>query len=68
VKYSLSLPNNVKYWKVFEEDDEINRLLQVFDEFVERHIDQEKETFDRKPKRDNFQFGDLVLKWDALKE
>jgi len=32
------------------------------------HIDQEKETFNRKAKRVNFQFGDCVLKWDALKE
>ena len=27
-----------------------------------------KDAFDRKTKIDNFQVGDLVLKWDALKE
>ena len=27
-----------------------------------------KEAFDKKAKTDNFQVGDLVLKWDALKE
>ena len=38
LKYKPSLPNNVKYWKVFEDDDEINRFLQVIDEFSEMHI------------------------------
>ena len=46
VKYRPSLPDNVKYWKVFEDDDEINRLLQVVDEFFEMHIDQENETME----------------------
>ena len=54
VKYRPSLPNNIKCWKVFEVDDQINRLFQVFDEFVDMHIDQEKETFDKKVKRVNF--------------
>jgi hypothetical protein len=27
VKYRASLPDNVKYWKVFEDDDEISRFL-----------------------------------------
>ena len=44
VKNRPSLPNNVKYQKVFEDDDEINRFLQVIDEFSEMHIDQENET------------------------
>ena len=33
VKYRASLLDNVKYWKVFEDDDEVNRFLQVIDEF-----------------------------------
>ena len=68
VKYRPSLPDNVKCWKVFEVDDQINRLLQVFDDFATMHIDQEKETFDKKVKRVNFQFGDYFLRRDALKE
>ena len=32
------------------------------------HIDQDKETLDRKVKRVNFQFGDCFLKRDASKE
>jgi len=32
------------------------------------HKKKIKETFDRKAKVDNFQVGDWVLKWDALKE
>ena len=38
VKYRPSLPHNVKYWKVFEDDDEIERFLQVIEEFPETHI------------------------------
>ena len=44
VKYKPSLSDNVKYWRVFEDDEEINRFLQVIDEFAETHIDQENET------------------------
>jgi len=43
VKYRPSLPDNVRYWKVFEDDDEVNRFLQVIDEFSEMKIDQENE-------------------------
>jgi len=32
------------------------------------HQKEIKETFDKKAKVDNFQVGDWVLKWDALKE
>ena len=46
MKYRPSLPDNVKYWKVFEYDDEINRFLQVIDEFSEMHIDLEKKTIE----------------------
>ena len=43
VKYRPSLPDNVKYWRVFEDDEEINRFLQVVEEFSETHIDWENE-------------------------
>jgi ribonuclease HI len=41
VKYRPSVPNNVKHWKVFEDDLEIKRFLETFDEFVALHIDQD---------------------------
>ena len=41
VKYMPSLPDNVKFWKVFENDDELSKFLQVVDEFSDMHIDQE---------------------------
>jgi len=44
IKYKPSLPDSVTYWRVFENDEEINRFLQVIDEFSEMHIDQENET------------------------
>lgn len=43
MKYRPSLPNNVHHWKVFEDDNELNRFLQVIDEFSEMQIDQENE-------------------------
>ena len=41
VKYRPSLPNNVKFWKVFENDDELSKCLQFVDELSDTHIDQE---------------------------
>jgi hypothetical protein len=43
VKYRSSLPDNIKYWKVFEDDDELNRFLQVVDEFSDMHVDQQNQ-------------------------
>eukprot|EP00253_Pinus_taeda_P029182 PITA_29182 len=64
-----------------EEQDETNdmvrrmnnqvELQQIREHLVEKskfHQKKIKETFDRKEKVDNFQVGDWVLKWDALKE
>ena len=39
VKYRPSLPNNIKFWKVFENDDELSKFLQLVDEFSDIHID-----------------------------
>ena len=39
VKYRPSLPDNFKCWNFFEVEDQINRILQVFDEFSNMHID-----------------------------
>jgi ribonuclease HI len=43
VKYRPSLPDNVKFWKVFEDDTELTRFLAVIDEFADLQIDQENE-------------------------
>ena len=41
VKYRPSLLDNVKFWKVFENDDELSKFLQLVDELCDIHIDQE---------------------------
>jgi hypothetical protein len=41
VKYRPSIPNNVKHWKVFEDDLEIKIFLETVEEFSEMHIDQD---------------------------
>jgi ribonuclease HI len=41
VKYRPSIPDNVKHWKVFEDDLEIKRFLETVEEFSEMHIDQD---------------------------
>ena len=41
VKYRPSLPDNVKFWRVFDNDEELNKFLQLVDEFSDIHIDQE---------------------------
>jgi hypothetical protein len=43
VKHWPSLPDNVKFWKVFEDDVEITRFLAAIDEFADLQIDQENE-------------------------
>jgi ribonuclease HI len=43
VKYRPSLPDNVKFWKFFEDDVELTRFLAVIDEFADLQIDQENE-------------------------
>ena len=49
MKYRPSLRDNVQHWKVFEDDDEIKRFLQVIDEFSEMQIDQENEALEESP-------------------
>jgi ribonuclease HI len=39
IKYRPSIPDNVKHWKVFEDDLEIKKFLQSVDEFTALHID-----------------------------
>jgi ribonuclease HI len=44
VKYRPSIPDNVKHWKVFEDDLEIKRFLEAVDEFSALHIDQDHDS------------------------
>jgi hypothetical protein len=44
VKYRPSIPNNVKHWKVFEDDLEIKKFLETLNEFYDLHIDQDQDT------------------------
>jgi ribonuclease HI len=39
IKYRPSIPDNVKHWKVFDDDLEIKKILQSFDECSALHID-----------------------------
>jgi hypothetical protein len=39
VMYRPFIPENVKHWKVFENDLEIKRFLETVDEFSNLHID-----------------------------
>jgi ribonuclease HI len=41
VKYRPSIPDNVKHWKVFEDDLEVKSFLETVEEFSEMHIDQD---------------------------
>jgi hypothetical protein len=41
VKYRPSIPDNIKHWKVFEDDLEIKIFLETIDEFLALHIDQD---------------------------
>jgi ribonuclease HI len=41
VKYKPSILNNVKYWKVFEDDLELKKILEAVDEFSALHIDHD---------------------------
>jgi ribonuclease HI len=47
IRYRPSVPDNVKHWKVFEDDLELERFLQSVDEFSALHIDQDPDG--RKP-------------------
>ena len=47
---------------------ELHQIREQLVEKVAAHQKEIKDVFERKAKTDNFQIGDLVLKWDALKE
>jgi ribonuclease HI len=41
IRYRPWVPDNVKHWKVFEDDSELERFLKSVDEFSAVHIDQD---------------------------
>jgi hypothetical protein len=41
IRYRPSVPDNVKHWKVFEDDQEIEKFLQSIDDFSASHIDED---------------------------
>jgi hypothetical protein len=44
VNYIPFIPDNVKHWKVFEDDLEIKIFLETVDEFFALHIDQDNDS------------------------
>jgi hypothetical protein len=43
VKYRPVIHDNIKYWKVFEYDDELKRFLENIDDFSELHLDEDED-------------------------
>jgi len=41
VKHRPTVPNNIKYWKIFEYDKQVERLIQMSDKFSNLNIDDE---------------------------
>jgi hypothetical protein len=44
VKYRASVTDNIKHWKVFEDDNEIKKILESVDEFSALHIDRDHDS------------------------
>jgi hypothetical protein len=40
-KHRLAVPDNIKYWQVFEDDKQVERFLQMSDKFANVNIDDE---------------------------
>ena len=41
IRNKPSIPNNSKHWYIFEDDEQIKRLLELSDEFANTQIDNE---------------------------
>jgi hypothetical protein len=41
VKHKPIVPDNIKYWKIFKDDKQVERFLQMSDEFANSNIDDE---------------------------
>jgi hypothetical protein len=44
IRYRPSVPDNVRHWKVFEDDQEIKKFLQSIDDFSASRIDEDPDT------------------------
>jgi hypothetical protein len=42
IRYRPSVPDNVKHWRVFEDDQEIEKFLQSIDDFSASRIDEDQ--------------------------
>jgi hypothetical protein len=47
IRYKLSIPDNIRHWQFFEDDEQIKRFLTASDEFSENHADQENQNDSR---------------------
>lgn len=43
VKYRPSIPDNLKYWQIFEDDEQLKSFMQVVDEFSALQINEDKQ-------------------------
>jgi hypothetical protein len=43
IRYKPSIPNNIRHWQVFEDDEQIKKFLAAVGEFSETHADQENQ-------------------------
>jgi hypothetical protein len=43
MRYRPSIPDNIKYWKVFEDDQQIKIFMEVIDEFSNTYVDSDDE-------------------------
>ena len=61
VRYKPFVPDNVKWWRVFEDDIEIKRFVEVTGEFSNSLIDQEQD--------DEIEdFEGVAAKWDCMSQ
>jgi ribonuclease HI len=60
VKHRPTVPDNIKYWNIFEDDKQVVRFLQMTDEFSNTNIDEEN-CFDQEEDADMFSNEDCFL-------
>ena len=41
LRHRPSIPNNVKHWKVFEDDEQTNHFLTIIENFEDLEVDQD---------------------------
>jgi hypothetical protein len=60
IKYRPSVSDNVKHWKVFEDDQEIEKFLQSVDDFSASHIDEDPD-IEREPDHHPGEFVNKIV-------